>query len=154
MLDQVASRRSVIGAVAVGTAAIGTLALLDRGGADQAAANDRIKIVPGGGRSGFQPVAHEMEGLAAEVGAPVRIAGETGGVSATIDSVVPLRAGGRHPAGMRAQPFMVRLAMDPGGAPAGDRIYALSRPLAGLHDVFLTRGADVGGKAILVALFA
>lgn len=147
------TRRSVIGAMAVGATALGGIGLLRRGN-DEVASGDRITVVPGsGGTPNFRPIPHEVKRWTAATGEPISLIGETGRVAGTIHSVVPLSTKDHRPAGVRQQPFMVRFSVDAATAPAGDRMYALSTPIDGLTDIFVTRGADVAGKAILMAVF-
>lgn len=146
------SRRSVVGALA-GTAAVGSAAAIGRRMFTPAAVGgDRIRVAPGSADFAFRPAAHELRRWRAAVGRTIWITGETGRVEATVESVTPLHAGPR-PARVRRAPFLVRLTTADQGAPAGDRIYALDAPIAGLGDLFLTRGDDAAGKAMLLAVF-
>lgn len=53
----------------------------------------------------------------------------------------------------RFQPFTAWFEMDARLAPAGQQTYAVAHPTRGLVDLFLGRGEDKHGKAILYALF-
>jgi hypothetical protein len=147
------SRRAFVGGAA-GTAAIaGALALAER--EPQLPQKQGITVLPGGSSAPVPTPAVVEEGhLQALVGQPIGLADAEHALEAVVHQVRPARISGKLPAGVRQDPFYVYFAMPKAGAPAGNRIYRLSRPIAGLTDVFLTRGMDVGGKAMLVAQFA
>ena len=149
------NRRTFIGGAAAGVAMIGGLSLFDSDDAVTLPNELRgVTVVPGTGRIAPSSTQAALAVTDLPLGKPVTLVAEGGRASAAIFAVTPVATRGPRPAGVRRQPFNVYLAMDPAVAPAGNRIYSLAEPIAGLNDVFLSRGDDVGGKAILIALFA
>jgi hypothetical protein len=59
----------------------------------------------------------------------------------------------RPPELARFQPFIAWFEMDARLAPAGQRTHAIRHPTRGATELFLSRGADRRGKAVLYALF-
>lgn len=53
----------------------------------------------------------------------------------------------------RPQPFTAWFEMDTRLAPKGQRTYAVAHPTKGAINLFLSRGVDKRGKAVLLALF-
>lgn len=93
----------------------------------------------------------EWEGL---VGASFLVAGEAGKAVARLAAIERPAFDSKRPSGLaRAQPFTAYFEMDARVAPAGQLTYRVACPGKGSADLFLTRGHDKGGKAILLALF-
>lgn len=153
MEQQGASRRAFVGGAAASVALIGAIAFAQRASFPRQPEDaDGITVVPGV-TPAYQPVAHEFDHWTAAVGQPIQIAAEGGNAAGSVLSVVSSPSRSRRPAGLRRKSFIVYLAMELRGAPLGNRIYTMAAPIAGLRDVFLIRGSDVGGKAILMAVF-
>jgi hypothetical protein len=93
----------------------------------------------------------EWEKLA---GASFLIGGEAGKAVAKLVMVERPAIDPKRPAELsRFQPFTAWFEMDTRLAPAGQRTYQVAHPTRGLVDLFLGRGADKRGKAVLYALF-
>lgn len=154
MVQGKGSRRAFVGGAVVGVGALGTLALLRR---EAPAPLPAVAPLAGGAASATvaaaAPASAEIAAWARAVGAPVQVRGEWGSVNGTLDMVLNAPEGGVRPAGLRQHPFYAYFAVDRDTAPRGDRTYAITTPIEGLSQVFLTRGLDRGAKAILVAVF-
>ncbi|NIJ21784.1 hypothetical protein FHS95_003495 [Sphingomonas naasensis] len=89
-----------------------------------------------------------------QVGASFLIAGEAGKVVARLSAVVRPASDPKRPAELaRFQPFTLWFETDTRAAPAGQLTYAVTHPSRETIDLFLSRGSDKGGKAMLQALF-
>lgn len=101
--------------------------------------------------------AHSRSELAewqALVGASFLIAGEGGRAVARLAAVESPAFDPARPAALaRLQPFTAWFEMEPRLAPAGQRTYRVSHPVQGVIELFLARGSDKGGKAVVQALF-
>jgi hypothetical protein len=88
------------------------------------------------------------------VGASFLVASEAGKGLAKLVAVERPAFDPKRPAELaRFQPFTAYLQMDARQAPAGQRTYRVTHPTKGMIDLFLSRGADKRGKAVLLALF-
>jgi hypothetical protein len=93
----------------------------------------------------------EWEG---QVGTSFLVGGEAGKAVARLVMVERPAIDPKRPAGLaRFQPFTAWFEMEARLAPAGQRTYAVMHPTRGMIDLFLGRGEDKQGKAILYALF-
>ncbi|MDP5279284.1 hypothetical protein Q9Q95_10165 [Sphingomonas sp. DG1-23] len=93
----------------------------------------------------------EWEKLA---GASFLIGGEAGKAVARLVMVERPAIDPKRPAELaRFQPFTAWFEMEARLAPAGQRTYSVAHPVKGAIDLFLGRGADKRGKAVLYALF-
>lgn len=144
------SRRGFI--VAASAVVAGTVLLLRRGGPSGAPAEPGgITVLPGS-EIVSAPVPGASNPWLGAIGETVRIAGESVAGDATIAAVVREPLGPVRPAGLRQQSLLVYFEMDARIAPAGNGIYAIGRMIDGLDRLFLTRGDDRAGKAILMAV--
>jgi hypothetical protein len=88
------------------------------------------------------------------VGSSFLVGGEAGKAVAKLAAIErPAFDPGRPAELARVQPFTAWFEMDARLAPAGQRTYAVAHPAKGAIDLFLGRGADKRGKAVLLALF-
>jgi hypothetical protein len=88
------------------------------------------------------------------VGASFLIGGEAGKAVARLVMIERPAIDPKRPAELaRFQPFTARFEMEARLAPAGQRTYKVAHPTKGLVDLFLGRGEDKHGKAIVYALF-
>ncbi|ATY33892.1 hypothetical protein CVN68_19630 [Sphingomonas psychrotolerans] len=88
------------------------------------------------------------------VGASFLVGGEAGKAVAKLVMVERPAIDPKRPAGLaRFQPFTAWFEMEARLAPAGQRTYKVAHPTRGLIDLFLGRGADRRGKAVVYALF-
>ncbi|WP_162254694.1 DUF6916 family protein [Sphingomonas sp. Root241] len=88
------------------------------------------------------------------VGASFLIGGEAGKAVAKLAAIERPAFDPKRPAGLaRAQPFTAWFEMDTRLAPAGQRTYTVGHPTKGVINLFLGRGADKRGKAVVLALF-
>ncbi|MCX8476599.1 MAG: hypothetical protein MT490_12445 [Sphingomonas sp.] len=88
------------------------------------------------------------------VGVSFLVAGEAGKVPAKLAAVMRPPVDSKRPADLaRFQPFTAYFEVDARLAPAGQQTYRVLHPAKGMIDLFLTRGADKRGKAVLLALF-
>jgi hypothetical protein len=88
------------------------------------------------------------------VGASFLVAGDGGRAVARLAAIERPAPDPKRPAGLaRFQPFTAYFEMDARLAPKGQRTYRAVHPTKGAIDLFVSRGADKGGKAILLALF-
>lgn len=88
------------------------------------------------------------------LGGQFKIAGELGKGTAVLSAVVRGSADSGRPAGLgRAKPFTAYFEMGPRLAPKGQKTYRIGHPTKGAIDLFLGRGADKRGKAVLYAIF-
>ena len=88
----------------------------------------------------------------AAVDSLVHINGEHGMATGRILSVASAPMGGERPAGLREQALIVTFETDPAYAPDGDKTYVIQTAVAGVRELFLTRGETVYGRAILLAV--
>lgn len=88
------------------------------------------------------------------VGASFLVAGEAGKAVATLAAVVRPPVDPQRPAELaRFQPFTLYFEMDARSAPTGQLTYKVTRPARDVIELFLSRGSDRDGKAIVQALF-
>lgn len=88
------------------------------------------------------------------VGASFLVGGEAGKAVAKLAAIErPAFDPGRPAEVARVQPFTAWFEMDARLAPTGQRTYAVAHPTKGTIDLFLSRGADKRGKAVVLALF-
>lgn len=88
------------------------------------------------------------------VGASFLIGGEAGKAVAKLAAIERPAFDPKRPAGLaRLQPFTAWFEMDARLAPAGQRTYTVAHPTKGAINLFLGRGADKRGKAVVLALF-
>lgn len=88
------------------------------------------------------------------VGASFLVGGETGKAVAKLAAIERPAFDPERPAELaRPQPFTAWFEMDARLAPSGQRTYAVAHPTKGTIDLFLSRGADKRGKAVVLALF-
>lgn len=89
-----------------------------------------------------------------QLGASFLIAGEAGKAVAVLAAVERPPVDPRRPAELaRFQPFTLHFETDARSAPAGQLTYAVTHPSRTLVELFLSRGSDKAGKAVLQALF-
>jgi len=82
------------------------------------------------------------------------VGGEAGRAVARLVMVERPAIDPKRPAGLaRFQPFTAWFEMEARLAPAGQRTYTVAHPARGMVDLFLGRGEDRHGKAVLYALF-
>lgn len=153
MSETETSRRVFVGGLAVAATVAGSMALL-RGGSGVGGTAQ-----PGGitvlGRDGKLPelgTAGVPQPWLETVGKTVGIDVGNGVVDARIATIVPGPDKGKRPAHLRQHSFTVYFELDRLAAPAGERIYGLGRAIDGMSELFMTRGKDVAGKAILMAV--
>ncbi|MDB5696111.1 MAG: hypothetical protein JWN21_1654 [Sphingomonas bacterium] len=147
------TRRAFVGGAVATGAVIGGMALFGRSG-DPTIAPDGVRVVAGRNTPPailFDPV--EVDRWTALVGKPVRIAGEQGYTSGTVESVQRVRSDGPRPAGVRKEGFTVTFVVDAATAPVGDAIYDIGHTIEGLSRLFLIRAADRGKNAVFFAFF-
>lgn len=88
------------------------------------------------------------------VGTSFLVGGEAGKAVARLVMVERPAIDPKRPAELaRFQPFTAWFEMEARLAPAGQRTYPVAHPAKGMLDLFLGRGEDKQGKAILYALF-
>ena len=88
------------------------------------------------------------------VGASFLIGGEAGKAVAELAAIERPAFDPKRPAELaRLQPFTAWFEMDARLAPAGQRTYTVMHPAKGTIELFLGRGADKRGKAVVLALF-
>lgn len=88
------------------------------------------------------------------VGASFLIAGEAGKAVATLAAVERPPVDPKRPAELaRFQPFTAWFEMDARSAPMGQLTYSVTHPSRAGIELFLSRGRDKAGKAIVQALF-
>jgi hypothetical protein len=148
------SRREFVGGAVATGAVIGGIALFGQGGDQGLAPDAGVRVVSG--RTAMPTFAVdpvEVERWTALVGRPVAIAGERGPVGGVIESVLRYPSGGKRPADVRRENFVVTFVVDRVGAPAGDAIYEIGHAVDGLTRLFLVRGGDRGAKTVLFAYF-
>ncbi len=157
-MDMQGSRRAFVGGAVASAAVLGPLALFGRGwsSADTDAADGRIKVVPGGAPGDLvnhRPDPKELARWERAVGQSFQVTGEDGARTATVAMVVVELFKGSRPASIRQQPFSVYFTFDRGDVFGDDRMYDVAHPIEGLTRLFLSRGGERFGKAIMVALF-
>ena len=139
------SRRTFVMGGAAAAACMGPLAVAQLAGGSLA--SRRSAASPTSARSEVG----EWERL---VGLSFLVTGEAGKVPAKLAAVMRPPVDPKRPADLaRFQPFTAYFEVDARLAPAGQRTYRVLHPAKGLIDLFLTRGADKRGKAVLLALF-
>lgn len=88
------------------------------------------------------------------VGASFLIGGEAGKAVAKLAAIERPAFDPKRPVELaRLQPFTAWFEMDARLAPMGQRTYTVAHPTKGTIELFLGRGADKRGKAVLLALF-
>lgn len=85
------------------------------------------------------------------IGAHFLVGGTAVATLAAVERPAPDR--GRPAALARSQPFIAAFEVEADAAPAGQRTYRIAHPAKGAIDLFLARGENKGGKAVLLALF-
>lgn len=139
------SRRAfVVGGVAVAALSV-PLALARRGEVTTSFWSPR-KPVP--------QSATEVRAWEALVGGNFALTGEQGAGVARLVAIESEAADPKRPAYLaRSRSFSAVFEADAARAPIGQNSYSVRHPTKGLIDLFLSRGTDRGGKAVLTALF-
>ena len=114
----------------------------------------RTSLPASGGATAPTVTRSEVAEWESLVGASFLIGGEAGKAVAKLAAIERPAFDPKRPAGLaRLQPFTAWFEMDTRLAPAGQRIYTVAHPTKGAIDLFLGRGADKSGKAVVLALF-
>ena len=154
MSETETSRRVFIGGLAVAAAAAGTAsAALLKNLAAGDGTTGRVVVDGTTAKAVPAPTVDPMNGWAKAIGEKVYLSSDAGRVAGHISAVVAGTDVGKRPAGLRQQSYTVYLEFAPRVAPAGDRIYDLDRVIDGASKIFVTRGQDVAGVAVLAAVF-
>jgi len=146
------SRRGFVGALVAGVAAMSAAAALRFAGDDETGGHGLISVstdAPAPVPSGVG----QADGVwQRAVGSTVAVIGETGTVAGRIFDVWLGADGGERPDTVRPRSLTVFIEVDAANAPAGDRIYGIRSDEVDVRELFLSRGEDVLGKAILYAI--
>lgn len=114
----------------------------------------RTSLVTSGGTTAPTVARSEVAEWESLVGASFLIGGEAGKAVAKLAAIERPAFDPERPAELaRAQPFTAWFEMDARLAPAGQHTYTVAHPAKGAIELFLGRGADKRGKAVVLALF-
>ena len=94
-----------------------------------------------------------MDEWRSQIGASFAVETEAGTASLKLVKVQPLNSTGRRPSSLGRDRAFAAVFEAEGGAPAGDRTYALAHESHGTVDVFMSAPYAAGSKARLEAVF-
>lgn len=96
----------------------------------------------------------ELADWQGQVGWRFAVKGEEGSVPMRLVKVTKgSKKDGPRPAHGRERTFIATFAADPASAPKGGELYAVRHAMLGSTDLYLQRGKDKGGQALLHAAF-
>ncbi|MES2337514.1 MAG: hypothetical protein V4537_05395 [Pseudomonadota bacterium] len=151
MSETTGTRRGFITAAAATATVVGSLAFAKSVGSAGGSANGLVTILSGGnGAPAFDQISADV--WQAAVNTRMTITGENGTVGGRVLSVVPGVMGGDRPDTLRPQTMIVAFDVGAATAPLGGKTYSVQIAIPGVRELFVTRGEDVMGRAILTAI--
>ena len=146
------SRRGFVGALVAGVAAVSAAAAFRLAGDDESGGTGLISVSADAPAAVPAGVGRADGVWQRAVGSTVAVVDEAGAVAGRIFDVRLGADGGERPSTVRPRSLTVFIEFDAANAPTGDRIYGIRLDQVDVRELFLSRGEDVLGKAILYAI--